>query len=191
LSASSKYPLPGHETMVQNIVSAWDKATDYHSHGREWYESAHTYLAGLATVYNTPLANVAGITAVLSPSVSWDINLLETEQVLLDNRDFRYRAYRENVDKAFAVRGGDLSRIRGPKVIAFATLLLHPRAHTVVVDRHALSVALGFKVEGRGYNTLPRIRKFQTAYVDAALHLGEKASHVQAATWLWIREKTE
>lgn len=181
--------LPDHQVMVDNVVNAWNHAGVEHViGGREWYEAGHSYLVGLAAVFDQPIEVVVGICAVLSPSVNWDRNLLETH-MLLDGELEGFTAYGNNVAKAWDIKDGDLSAIRGPKVEAFNKLLLNPNAHTVCIDTWAIRIACGLEEYNtvKGYTDRARIERIQQAYVSAAILLNEKPSHVQAVTWLSAR----
>ena len=183
--------LPDHQVMVDNIINAWNGAGVAHViGGRDWYEAGNVYLAGLADAFDLPVEQVVGICAVLSPSISWDRNLLETH-MLLDGEVEGFTAYGNNVNKAWLIKEGDLSQVRGPKVEAFARLLLNPKAHTVCVDTWAIRIACGLEEHGsiKGYNDRYHIGLIQQAYASAAIMLGEKPSHVQAVTWLSAREE--
>ena len=182
--------LPTFESMVDNIITCWNGATfEDRAGGRDWYEAGHSYLKGLAETFDIPFDRVAGICAVLSPSVRWDRNLLET-YMLLDGELEGFTAYGTNVAKAWNIKDGDLSQIRGPKVTAFYRLLVDPTRHTVVIDTWAIRIAFGIDGFGdvKGYNTPSRVSWIQQAYASAAILLEEKPSHVQAATWLTRRD---
>lgn len=144
----------------------------------------------IAYAFDTYTDVVVGICAVLSPHIRWDRNLLETH-MLLDGEFDGYTAYGTNVAKAWALKAGDLApdEIRGPKVKAFATLLLNPKAHTVCIDTWAIRIALGMEqyTDVKGYTSIPRINLIKQAYAGAAILLEERPSHVQAATWLHKR----
>lgn len=181
--------LPNHATMVDNIVTAWNNASPENViGGRAWYEAGHAYLSGLAQTFDQLTEIVVGICAVLSPSVNWDRNLLETH-MLLDGELEGFTAYGTNVAKAWAIKNGDLTQIKGPKVEAFARLLLDPQAHDVCVDTWAIRIACGLEKSGsvKGYTDRRRSNLMKQAYASAAIILGEKPSHVQAVIWLSTR----
>lgn len=182
------HPLPQHYDMVKNVMLCWsDCSLEDRAGGRDWYEAGHSYLQGLADTFNRPLAVVAGICAVLSPSVRWDRNLLET-YMLLDGDLEGFVAYGPNVAKAWLIKDGDLEQIRGPKVTAFYRLLLTPNAHVVCVDTWAIRVACNLGTGAvAGYNYPAHVALIQQAYASAAILVEEKPSHVQAGCWLHVR----
>ena len=103
--------------------------------------------------------------------------------MLLNSELEGFTAYGNNVAKAWLIKDGDLTQVRGPKVTAFAVLLNNPKAHTVVIDTWAIRIACAV-TNVKGYTDQKRIQRIQQAYASAAILLGEKPSHVQAATWL-------
>ena len=185
----SLYPMPDHDTMVANILAVYSQASaPIREAGRDWYKAAHSYLAGLAEAYDTPLDVVCGVTAVLSPSQRWEINVMQTELLISGALGVTYAAYGNNVVKAWGVLAGDMSVVKGPKVSRFAALLNDPETSTVCVDTWAIRIALG-RDDGpvKGYTQAGRIQKFMDAYGEAARLVGEQPSHIQAITWLCIR----
>lgn len=183
-----KKKLPGTLEITDNIVNAWNHTPDEdRAAGRDWYEAGHTYLEGLAFGYDRTLPEVAGICAVLSPSVNWERNLIETHMVL-EGETEGFTAYGANVTKAWDILNtGNLAVVRGPKVAAFYSLLVNPQADIVCVDTWAIRIALNLEGEVNGWNTRPKVEHLAHCYKLAACLLQEKASHVQAATWVHAR----
>ena len=190
-------PMPDHEQMVNNILEQWNLSSNEEVWlGREWYTLAHEYLQAVADSqsHKVGVECVANIVAVLSPGVSWDRNLLEADHILdgANVDDESFTAFKANVAKAQWVLEGDFTQVKGPKVEPFARLLANPTADEVVIDRHAIRVALGNTPRNRGaYCTRARVLRFQAAYRDAAEILGEVPSHVQAVVWLSIKRGEE
>ncbi len=181
--------LPFKLQITDNIINAWNHTPDADRvAGRDWYDASHSYLIGLADVFDKPLREVAAICAVLSPNVNWERNLLETHMIL-DGETEGFTAYGKNVIKAWDILNhGNLAVVRGPKVTAFYQLLVNPKADVVCVDTWAIRVALNLEGEVNGWNTAAKIKEISTCYRMAGAFLQEQGSHVQAATWIHARK---
>ena len=191
--------LPSHEDLVANILTTWSRASaDDLTNGAEWYAYAHLYAHSLD---RKRYKRAAGVIAALSPQTSWN------ENVKLATRAYSYSGpsgqTRANVDKVHAILKGHapLDVLGGNKVRAFYACIVDPHASTeVVVDRHALSIAVGAEwiAENdhrwaKGWiQVLERKGAYEAiaeAYRAAAERLGVQPHQVQAITWLTCRQE--
>jgi hypothetical protein len=144
----------------------------------------------------------AGIIASLSPQTSWDQNKrIAAKAILTGGRITGHTG--ANVEKASECKRGidpeDVltSRCRpwyGLKVLSFFRLIANPTdSHSVVIDRHAVDIALGYIGDKITRKILERKDVYDyvaDAYRKAADDLGILPWQVQAVTWLhWRRCK--
>jgi hypothetical protein len=183
-----------------NILSVLKKATkeeiDYWGN---WYGHATQHVDNLAALYDVPKPIAAAVVAVLSPNMTWKLNLLAAKRVM-DNwkhagGDESYPhwdkipAYNTNVRKATEIlETGDLGLVSGPKVTVFYESLLDPAkiAHDLVLDGHAINIWRGDK---RALHNMSQPTKAERVamihdYKKVADLVGLSPQAVQAITWV-------
>lgn len=188
---------------IANIIAVYLRATPSDvAYGRSWYRAANVFAKGLARQHGVSLAQAAGIIAVLSPRVNWGVNMALAEE-WLEYGDVP--TFYRTLDKLHAITAGGVDSgymhdgkvfkraIAGPKVYRFYLCILNPkRDDVIVVDRHALSIAMGQRLDDTGQKILERkgvYLQVERAYIEAALALGLQPLHLQATTWVtWRRE---
>jgi hypothetical protein len=187
---ASKALLPT-ATLVRNILKTYRSATDAQlAQGMTWYEEAHA----LALVLDpADPARAAGVISALSPRVLWSYN-----------QKLAIRLYAEggltsgglsgNLAKANAIyNGADIAEtLRASKTVAFAGVINDPTdPYSVVVDRHAVSVALGRQstdAEKESVSKRAVYDHYADAYRIAARRAGISPSQMQAVTWVVWRQ---
>jgi hypothetical protein len=177
-----------------NIMRVWGNATERDlNEGMEWYSTAHTFCRGLVGRYGITIEQAAGVTAAISPLLSWEKNLLFAD-TLVQTGDAP--CLKRNVRKAQAILEGvdPLDVLGGHKVRSFYDNILQPdTSNEVTIDRHAFDVAVGCVTNDQLRKQLDRkgmYRAFAQLYRDAAADLGVMAHQVQAVTWsAWRRTK--
>jgi hypothetical protein len=197
--------LPTLETMTDNILSVYAQAMRVErQEGREWYRKANAITRELAEKHDRPIAEVAGIISILSPSNRWDRNVEDADTLLtahaagLGPDEFRVSTYAANRRKAWWMleeksTPEEMFGKRAPKTCAFFRLIALPSSPDVVIDGHAFSIAIGVRTvlqsdEIPNLEYKGRYERISSAYREAALRLGLRASEVQAVTWLvWRR----
>jgi len=185
-----------------NILSILKKATkeeiDYWGF---WYQHATRHIDELAKIYDVPKPVAAAVVAVLSPNLSWKLNLLAAKRVMDNwkrkNGDKKFKfwrkvpAYKANVAKANSIlKTGDVSYVKGPKVTVFFQSLLEPEkiSHDVVLDGHAINIWRG---EKKPLKNMASPNKNERAamihdYRKVADLVGLSPQAVQAITWyIW------
>lgn len=194
---------------AKNIIAAYDGATPAERHqGMRWYADAHR-LAWALGGGDAELG--AKVLSAYSPRTGWPLNMFNAARSLAEGRALGpgegvIMGQAQKTAQA-AIDGGDIdSVLPAPKTNAFARLMTlgedHPedRLGSVVVDRHALSVAAGRRLtkadtEGKGefgspIGKEPFYSHVADEYRKAALELSQRegaeiAPHqVQAITWL-------
>jgi hypothetical protein len=100
--------------------------------GLQWYSDQHNYLKDMASHFDVPMELVCGITAVLSPSISWQSNVNLTYHVLKFKgkipSNIKTPCYRINLKKAIKIykKKRVFPTLSGPKVTQFYLNLLNP-----------------------------------------------------------------
>lgn len=118
--------------------------------GFHWYQDQHTYLKDMSEHFNIPLNVVCGITAVLSPMVSWQQNINMTYHILKFKGkmpgNIKMPGFRGNIRKAIKIYRTKkiFPSLRGPKVTQFYLNLLNPfDDSSITVDTFMLSCYYG------------------------------------------------
>ena len=169
----------------EHILEVYRSATDAQvAAGRSWYPEALKIGTDLH-------AQGPAILAVLSPSTEWGVNVQAARDVV--SSGWSKWQSGTNTHKAIKIIGGadpdDIAR--GNKVRAFWRAIKGD-TESVTVDRHALSVFLGYQVSGKQAGVLSR--KGAYAFVEAAYHkvakiIGISPRDLQAITWVAWREQ--
>ena len=185
-----------------NILAILKKATkeeiDYWAF---WYLHATRHIDELAKTYDVPKPVAAAVTAVLSPNLSWKLNLLAAKRVM-DNwkrkgGDETYPswdkvpAYKTNVNKATKIlETGDVGIVKGPKVTVFFQSLLDPEkiSNDVVLDGHAINIWRGEKRPLKNMISPTKAERIamNQDYRKVADLVGLTPQGVQAVSWyIW------
>lgn len=186
------------DTLQTNIAAVYSVVGNSNAF---WYEVAQETLLSDCMNFGIDYRTICAATAVLSPSLRWDKNLLTMRQIV---RDWQgdgisggYMAYTANVHKAARLLSGanPLSVLGGLKVIAFYHNLLLPSTDTgfVTIDRHAINIALsGIDASARksgDYTATAKAHKaIAAAYVHVAQSFGMLPQQLQAATWSYCAD---
>jgi len=162
-----------------------------------WYFVAHDISKSLADKYFlASCSHAAGVIAVLSPAVHWEVNCRDAESVCAARKgdDVTVSTYGRNKEKAYAIRDGDdpikwINPRTAPKTYAFWKNIKDPdNAAHVTIDRHALAACFGRLLTDRERsNTLKRVGMYQhysQIYKDAASVVGILPSQMQAICWI-------
>jgi hypothetical protein len=176
---------------ASNILKVYRQATDDQvRRGIDWYSDAHAFARALDP---GNVRRAAGVIAALSPRIKWRQNLILAARVYSEGH--ASGCLGQSARSADAIYAGtDFAYVlNGPKVRAFAETIADPAHATgVVVDRHALGVAVGRVVTDRDVASLlgtpKRYERVADAYREAASVLGIAPSVCQAVAWLVWRE---
>jgi hypothetical protein len=193
MTARNPIKQPDIDTMAENVLATYRTASDaQRGDGILWYAGAHALAVTLARSAGHETLRAAGVISALSPRMPWE-----------RNQKLAIRTYAEggisngalgvSVRKADAIyRGASvLDTLKAPKTKAFAVIIADPtNTYDVVIDRHAMSIAHGRRVNNDEM-AAPK-RRYQTyadAYRKAAAEIGITPSQMQAITWVAWREK--
>lgn len=201
----------------EHIRSAYhDSTADERNQGHRWYSDAHHVATAIA---GGDSARGAGLVAAYSPRTTWPANLFNASKAHRENRAFggpgegAMGMHRQLAERIIAGQHHSQAFAgSAPKISAFAHLIEHggdteadraAGAQRVVVDRHALSAAIGRRVTDADLAHVPIDKKpyydhvagaYRQAAADLSADLGhEIAPHqVQATVWLrQLRRNTE
>jgi hypothetical protein len=161
--------------------------------GRLWYSDQHNYLKGMSEHFDVPLNVVCGITAALSPMVSWQLNVNMVYHVLKFRgnvpKNVKMPGFKSNVKKAIKIykKRAVFPHLNGPKVTQFYENLLNPfNSDCVTIDTFMLACYYDIqdKTQLRKYSSEKNIEVLK----NEVKTLSEKHSllplQFQAIVWL-------
>lgn len=209
-SSRATYKMPGDHPFFKanpvsaaHIVDAYDDSdAQERAQGMRWYADAHN----LAKKMNHgDIEKNAGVIAALSPQTGWAVNMLNADRSLDLGRALGpgegmiTEAMQRNAQEAIDGEAADVAN-SSSKTKAFARLIRYggdepdDRAGQVVIDRHAMTVAMGKRIPKKEADKAPigHDRYYQyvaDTYRDAALEISKRGTPVsphqlQAITWL-------
>lgn len=186
-----------------NVVKAYHETTpDEKSLGDRWYADAHHVAKAIS---GGDAAKGAGVLSAYSMRTNWPVNMFNASRAFQgDPPGPGSGAMTVHQKPAMEIIAGKhwSQALNGPKTRAFAHLIEHGgdtpedernNTHKVVIDRHAMSVAMGRRISDTDDAPLGQPQHYEhvaKAYRVAAhvlsQHYGRKISphQVQAATWL-------
>lgn len=185
--------IPTQETMVANILRTYNRALPGDvATGLEWYPEANRIMREWSHSTGRSVANVAAVTAALSPQLRWERNLILADDLIHGREPSINGVIRTNWDKASALYTWQLEDTRfvfkqGPKVHNFSHNLEGDYSY-VTVDTHAAEIAAGMPLAGMSVGTEARYNKVVQAYRAAGQESGLSPAMIQAVTWVtWKR----
>jgi hypothetical protein len=169
--------------------------------GKNWYKNAHKSIRDIAVKHKLTLPVVCGITARLSPSISWNRNLIATTR-LIEGED-SIDGYKRNVDIAHKILNGDFGKsdcdvsTSFPKTARktfsfYHNLLRVNKSYHVTIDRWMLRAAVS-EFHGKKFPSEFQIhRSVYEQISDDIRRIASKYNlfpiQVQACIWLEIRK---
>ncbi len=181
--------LPSEDQICENLRHWYAGATDHEkSEGTYWYPNANYIARKQSGLFGLTLEQTAGVIAVLSPRNHWTQNVLDAYEVLEFGAEAVVRTFTSNLEKALRIIAGDLSYVKGNKVIAFWHCILGSDDN-VVVDSWAVRAAIGdLYVKSRDTGiTDAQYETIANCYVKVARELGLAPSVLQAIVWVSVR----
>ncbi len=174
---------------VRRVLRVYRDASDGQlAAGLCWYDDAH---AAAARLDPANPRRAAGVIAALSPRMPWPRNLTLSARTYSEGRASGTLTRSCLAADAILAGADPLDVLQGPKVRAFFTLIAEPdHADAVCVDRHAIDVAVGLRlndVERSAWYPLARrglYERFAACYRRAAYTVGVRPAQIQAVTWL-------
>lgn len=182
--------------VVNNILRIWDRTDD--TDRFDWYLNANVLSKILSKKYEVPDSKVIGYIAALSPLKRWEQNLILAENYVRTGSAGHMKQFLDKCEAITKSNGTDeeiLEILRGRKISSFyLNIKYYESANYITIDRHALSVALGYWVDESDYSgmTAAQYDFFVQCYCLAAAKVDVLPLRMQSATWVkWRQIKTE
>jgi len=160
--------------------------------GFHWYQDQHNYLRDMAEHFDVKLDVVCGITAALSPMISWQENLNMTYHVLKFKgrvpSNVKMPGFKINVQKAIKIyRNKEVfPHLNGPKVTQFYQNLLNPfDCESVTID--TFMIACYYQADKYGvkkYSTERWVEFLKSEIRTLSWRYGLLPLQFQAIVWL-------
>lgn len=175
-----------------NILAIWHQCDE--SDKFDWYKDANQFAKDYSFNDTVLHSKLMGIIAALSPLKTWEQNKKIAIDFLLMGTCGHMAL---NVNKAKRIIESDgtdesiLNILNGNKISAFyLNIKYYNKATNVTIDRHALSIALGYKTSESDYSgmTLKQYEFFQDCYIWTANKLNISPLLLQSATWVKYRK---
>jgi hypothetical protein len=198
LQEVNKFTIPERKTMVENIQKIYSEATEFDlKSGLDWYVRTRKYCQAIADYYGYPLENVVGAYAVISPSLTKELNDSHIVKACFYHRlgvpleTVNIGVYgKPNRRKAERCLNGDLSAVGGDKVSRFFRNIKGEGDNDVTVDRWALRVALNdHTIKDTQGLTKTQYEAVHDAYVEFSENVGLLPLQGQAVTWEVLRNR--
>ena len=161
---------------------------------KDWYGIANDFANQLSVSYNIPIQKVCGVIAALSPMKNWEENMRIAELFIADGVAKHTKLFSKKA-KDIIESSGDVNDIvdilNGNKIISFFLNILNPEtSKNITIDRHALSVALGYRVKDKDLKSLTnnQYEFFVNCYSLAAEEIGISGLLMQSTTWTTQRK---
>jgi len=190
-----------HPVSPANVIAAYRASSDQEkAQGMRWYADAHMLAAKMA---DGDARKGAILLAAYSPQASWPVNMFNSARAAEEHRALGpgdgliSGAMQANAQEALDGATVD-EALQAPKTRAFAHLIENggdapsdTKGH-VVIDRHALSVAMGVRLPDNIEPPIGKARYHEYVadqYREAARQLNEQGTPIaphqlQAITWL-------
>lgn len=176
--------------VVNKILKVYDGAKEKET---SWYVDARLFALGLSVKYNKPLINVCAIIAALSPLKSWTENK-KIALLYFETGEIKHTkgmaAKVLKIDSSLPLDICEISEIlNGLKITSFFLNIYQPQTSNIVtIDRHAISICLGYKITDNFQMTSKQYEFFRNCYIIAAEKRNVLGLEMQAATWVIWRK---
>lgn len=194
-----------------NILNAYTQSSFMDVDGLKWYDDANKFAEEQKILFNhynkdkITIGVVIGIISSLSPMSSWSRNKKLVEKFLINETfgvcNFENLGYlslginkaKKIFDNRKTITKNEIDVVlNGDKIKAFFDNILYPKSSNLVtIDRHALSIALGFKLTGEMYKlhvpTNNHNKFFQLCYKLAGKQSNISGLKIQSKTWAALR----
>ena len=125
------------------------------SERHDWYKNANKLAEIMADVQDTQMTKVVGVIAALSPLKTWEQNLVCAREFIMTGDTGHMKQFIQKARDIVKSDGSDeeiLDILNGRKISAFyLNIMYYDKADYLTIDRHALSVALGYWIEESDY----------------------------------------
>lgn len=185
-----------------NILKIYNQTSEDERY--DWYQEANDYALNELTFGSNEQEVeryhkiACGVIAALSPVKSWSENKRVAKQLIETGECGHMKQFVNKAKRIMQSDGTDeqiLSILNGRKISAFYLNIAYPnKANNVTIDRHALSVALGYWVTDEDYRgmTANQYNFFVQCYILAAMKAEVSPLIMQSATWVkWRKIKKD
>ncbi len=165
--------------------------------GRDWYSAAHNRVLALASESGYTPEQVAGVTAVLSPMVEWNLNRKTAERFCKSKGKARgipgFTRNREKAKNILACKDSAAVEeyVRGPKVNPFYHTLLDPSYPVATIDTQMIAAfykGVAYRDDLKIISDSPKRQEpLRKALQQIATEKGWTVSEVQAVIWLTFK----
>lgn len=185
-------------TVKNRILKIWEMTDE--TERFDWYANANALAKALALSHQKDFSKTVGVIAALSPVKTWEQNLVVARELIMKGdcghiEQFKNKARRILDDTTASTDEAILDILNGRKISAFYLNIKYPnRANHITIDRHALSIALGYWTTDEDYAgmTAKQYEFFVQCYILAAMQAGVSPLTMQSATWVkWRKIKRE
>lgn len=176
--------------LVTNILAVYREATpEQFADGASWYGEAHSLALALDPA--NPLA-AAGVISALSPQKSWAMNKILATRAYADGVASGHTPDCNSKVNRIMAGENPLDIVTAAKTRNFMITIADPTTpDAVVVDRHALSIAVNRLTTEDDFKILKAKGAYDVyaeMYREAARVAGVAPSVMQAVTWVVWRE---
>lgn len=193
-------------TVVKNnILRIWEmtdsvEREDWYQTAYDWaYQTTWELIRSFTVKADGQILNrVIGVLAALSPMKRWEQNQVCAIDFLYNGDCGQMKAFCKKAERIMESNGSDeeiLTILNGRKISAFYLNIRYPdKANHVTIDRHALSVALGYWTPNDMYQgiTAAQYNFFVQCYILAGAKVGVSGVRMQSATWVkWRKIKQD
>ena len=163
--------------------------------GRSWYSAAHNRILALASESGYTPEQVAGVTAVLSPMVEWNLNWKAAAQFCKSKGKARgvpgFTRNREKAKNILANKDTVEEYVRGPKVNPFYHTLLDPSYPMATIDTQMIAAfykGVAYRDDLKIISDSPKRQEpLRQALQKIAAEKGWTVPEVQAVIWLTFK----
>lgn len=184
-----------------NILKVYNLTTEEERY--DWYQEANEYSEVISKYISKDNSikdkrKACGVIAALSPVKTWKENKRQALQFIETGDCGHMKQFKDKAARIIDCDGSDeeiLAILNGRKISAFYLNIMYPnKANNVTIDRHALSVALGYWVTDDDYSgiTANQYAFFVQCYILASVKADVSPLVMQSSTWLrWRKIKTQ
>lgn len=180
------------QAVNKNILKVYNVSTDLDKNF--WYKEANDFCYELVTDKNT-LNKIIGVLAALSPVKRWEENKIQAKKMLSTGDCGHIQIFKQKAKDIINSNGEEetiLKILNGNKIKSFYLNIKYFESNdNVTIDRHALSIAMGFKINDLFYRgiTNNQYNFFVDCYKSTAKKIGITPSYLQSITWVNYRKQ--
>lgn len=175
--------------LIENLL---DRATKQNiTDGKLWYKRLNRYLRDISMQYNIPQWKVGAIMSILSPRVSFKINLEDTITLIKHGNKAKLKSPIFIKKALLALNAKSYDEVRalfnektGPKTLAFFDNLVNPKSDKVTIDVHMIR-ALNIQ----GSLTSKKYKHAENIIREYASKVSLQPMQLQAILWTVQRGK--